>query len=258
MTLTRENYYSQEANEEYLSASQFKAFYECEAGALAEIRGEHVRADSAALLFGSYVDAYFSDELEEFRNDRSELFTKGGGLKVEYRQAEEVIQRIQRDPMMMKYLSGEKQVIMTGEIEGVPFKIRMDSYHPGKAIVDLKTMRSLEPVWSAEEHRKLPWWAAWGYDIQGAVYQEIVWQNTGERLPFFLVVATKETEPDLEIGRIDQEVLDRKLSLVKALAPVYQEIKEGRKAPSRCGRCGYCRRTKVVREIMAYSLWEAG
>ena len=40
----------------------------------------------------------------------------------------------------MEYMSGEKQVIMTGEIEGVPVKIKIDSYHPNKMIVDLKVM----------------------------------------------------------------------------------------------------------------------
>lgn len=43
----------------------------------------------------------------------------------------------------MKYMSGEKQVIMTAELYGTPWKIKMDSYIPGVAIVDLKVMASL-------------------------------------------------------------------------------------------------------------------
>lgn len=39
MILTAENYYSQEANLAYMSASQFKAFDRCEAAALAELGG---------------------------------------------------------------------------------------------------------------------------------------------------------------------------------------------------------------------------
>ena len=75
---------------------------------------------------------------------------------------------------------------MTGEISGVPFKIKMDSYHPDK-IVDLKYMASLRSPNMFEPMVKY-----WGYDIQGAIYQEIVRQNTGKRLPFFLNIATKE------------------------------------------------------------------
>ena len=40
MKLTHENYYSPEANQAYMSVSQFKAFDRCEAAALAELRGE--------------------------------------------------------------------------------------------------------------------------------------------------------------------------------------------------------------------------
>ena len=43
-------------------------------------------------------------------------------------------------------------------------------------------------------------WKAWGYDIQGAIYQEVVRQNTGILLPFGLAVATKEKpEPDIAL-----------------------------------------------------------
>ena len=53
MNLTAENYFSQEAQREYMSASQFKAFDRCEAAAAAELRGEYVRDESTSLLIGS-------------------------------------------------------------------------------------------------------------------------------------------------------------------------------------------------------------
>ena len=56
MILTAENYYSQEANLAYMSASQFKAFDRCEAAALAELRGEYIPPASTALLVGGHVD----------------------------------------------------------------------------------------------------------------------------------------------------------------------------------------------------------
>ena len=40
MNLNQANYYSKEADMEYMSASQFKAFRKCEAAAVAELRAE--------------------------------------------------------------------------------------------------------------------------------------------------------------------------------------------------------------------------
>ena len=70
---------------------------------------------------------------------------------------------------------------MTGDIFGVPFKIKIDSYLPDK-IVDLKIMRDFEPIY-VEGKGRVSFIEAWGYDIQAGVYQEIVRQNTGKQLP---------------------------------------------------------------------------
>ena len=51
-----------------------------------------------------------------------------------------IIARIERDEYFMKYMSGQKQVIMTGELFGAKWKIKIDSYIPDVAIVDLKVM----------------------------------------------------------------------------------------------------------------------
>ena len=59
MRLTEENYFSREAQMEYMSASQYKAFLECPAAAMAEIRGEYIREETKALTLGSYMDALF-------------------------------------------------------------------------------------------------------------------------------------------------------------------------------------------------------
>lgn len=64
MELTAENYYSPEANAEYMSVSQFKSFagtdgkLACEAEAMAELRGEWEMKKTTALMVGSYVDSY--------------------------------------------------------------------------------------------------------------------------------------------------------------------------------------------------------
>ena len=91
---------------------------------------------------------------------------------------------------------------MTGEIDGVPVKIKMDSYHPDRAIVDLKIMRDFQPVW-VDGKGKLPFAEAWGYDIQGAIYRAV----EGNSLPFILAAATKEKVPDIALISIPTDVL---------------------------------------------------
>lgn len=244
MKLTHRNYFSKKANQEYMSVSQFKAFDKCQATALAEINGKYVREQSTALLVGSYCDAYFEGALEKFKTEHPEIFKRDGTLKAEYIQAEEIIARIKKDKLFMQYVSGLNQVIMTGEICGVPVKIKVDSLHADK-IVDLKIMRDFENVYDAEKG-SLPYFEAWGYDLQGAVYQEIVRQNTGLTLPFYLAAATKEKTPDIDIVHINQKSLDFAFEHFKANVEMYDAIKKGIIPPERCGKCPYCKETKVL------------
>ena len=78
MKLNNTNYFSPEAQMEYFGASQLKSFIQCENKAMAEISGEYKRPFSKALTMGSYVDAWFSDEMDEFMNLHLELFKKDG------------------------------------------------------------------------------------------------------------------------------------------------------------------------------------
>ena len=88
MQLTNENYYSKEANEEYLSVSQYKDFMGtygkrgCEEYALAKIEGtwEENMEDSDALMVGSYVDAHFEGTLDLFKAKHPCMFKKDGDL----------------------------------------------------------------------------------------------------------------------------------------------------------------------------------
>lgn len=248
--ISAENYFSKENNLRYMSVSQFKAFENCEASALAELNGEFQREKTTSLLVGSYVDAHFEGTLDIFKAQNPEIFKRDGGLKSEYTQAEYIIERIQRDEMFMAYMSGQKQVVFTGEIAGVPVKIKVDSYNVGKSIVDLKIMKDFNPIYKPEMGR-LSFIEAWGYDYQGAVYQEIVHQNTGERLPFFIAAATKEKEPDIGIFQIEQSALDVALEIFTANMPQYDALKRGIVGePIRCEKCDFCKRTKVLSKII--------
>ena len=278
MKLTKNNYYGPKANAEYMSVSQYKSFSKCEAMAMAELKGEYSRPKSDALLLGSFVDEMLTgtkkSQIKFVADNYSDIFQKSSKIYVAMNklentksriayvgdyytdifdsenkpyativQALETIDRIKKQPLMMQHLGGKHQTIMAGKIAGVPFKIKMDSYHPNAIIVDLKYMSSLRSPNLFEPMVKY-----WGYDIQGAIYQEIVYQNTGKLLPFYLVVGTKEKPAHLAIAEIKQYDLDDALEQVKKNAPRYQAIKKGKIEPERCEDydCNYCTETVLI------------
>ena len=246
MKLTQKNYFSKKASQEYMSVSQFKAFEKCQHSALAEINGKYKREKTTAMLVGSYVDSYFEGTLGNFIRKNPEIFKANGTLKADYIQAEAIIQRILKDRLFMKHLSGEKQVIMTGSINGVAVKIKIDSLLPDR-IVDLKIMKDFEPAYS-DEKGVLPWFEAWGYDLQGAVYQEIVRQNTGLKLPFYLAAATKEKVTDIDVIHLPQAMLDFALERFTNSVEMFDAIKKRIIVPERCEKCEYCKTTKKLKE----------
>ena len=250
--ITAENYYSPKINMAYMSASQFKDFQSCEARALATVKGEYVRETTTALLVGSFIDAYFEGEkaFNKFKTEHPEIYNsrKPGELKADFKEAEKIITVIEADPLMMKYLSGEKQVIVTGKIEGVPIKGKLDSFFPGKAIVDGKIMKDFEPIY-VPDLGKVNFVRAWGYDIQGAFYRAAVQQKYGTLLPFFIDAATKQDEPDKAVIRVPDGLLDSALELVKSRIVHYDEVKRGIVPAQRCEKCAYCRATKKLDRV---------
>lgn len=252
MNLTADNYYSQEANIEYMSVSQFKDFngtygkVACEFEAVEKMYERWNPEKSTALLVGGYVDAYFEGSLDKYKKENPSIFTQKGDLRADYKKADKIIARIERDEYFMKYLSGEKQAIMNGKLFGTEWKIKMDSYIPNVAIVDLKVMSSITDLKWVRDLGYLDFVRYWGYDIQGAVYQKIVEINTGKKLPFFIAAATKEDEPDIRIIQITQNYLDEALNVVQVNLPRVLRVKSGEVTPDRCELCDCCRHNRVL------------
>ena len=250
MEITKDNYFSTEANTEFWSVSQFKAFKDCEARAMAELSGDYVRPESKDLLIGSYVDAYFSGELDTFMEQHPELFNKRtGALKVDYQRCDEIISVAENDDFFMEYMNGDTQTIMTGELFGVQWKIKVDVLHDDK-IVDLKVMKDMLPMFKDGERKTFI--DVWGYDIQGFVYQQIVKANTGKELPFYLAVLTKEKVPDHEVIRIPNYRLNSAGELVKHYIKRFDKVKHGIKEPAKCGVCDWCRSQKKLVKPLEY------
>ena len=167
--LCENNYFSLENEIKYTGSSQIKSFLKCEACALAKLRGEWIEETSKVMLASSYIDEAVSGTLDNFKEKHPEIFLKNGDLKADYKIAEEVLNQMQQDEMFMKYLNGEHQIIMTGEISGVPVKIKIDSFHKDKCIVDLKAMANLDLIWNDKTRQKENFVDAYDYVLQRSI-----------------------------------------------------------------------------------------
>ena len=256
--VTADNYYSLEMAQKYCSASQYKSIIGypllkvCEHRAMAELRGEWKQETTKALLIGQILDSLWEgatveELLERFPDCVSSRGATKGQLKSEYQQAIQLYERTLRDKKFCQYMSGEKQTIMTGEIEGLPFKIKMDSFSPSVCITDLKTTQDAScdfRYYIPDSGERLPFYLAYGYDIQLAIYREIVRQNTGDTLRCYIAAVDKKPHPLPVIIEMEQNLLDEALENVKRNCGHIIKLKSGEIEPViRCGECDYCRDT---------------
>ena len=259
MELNEKNYYSDEANKEFMSVHQYLDFAGhmgirgCEAKAFAKLSGEYSEETTEAMLIGAYVDSAFEGTLDEFKKEHPECFTQKGELKAGYKRAERMIERCKEDDFFMQFMSGEKQRIFTGYLFGCEWKCKLDSYIPGKCIVDLKTSANIHQSWKVVDYGFTSFVEYWGYILQLAVYQKIVEINTGEKLPCFIAAVTKEDEPEIAIIGIDQQSLDHALNEIEMNMASVLAVKNGEVEPIRCERCNYCKSTVKLDKVIHYN-----
>lgn len=252
--LTKNNYYSAEANWEYMSASFVKEMMSCEARAIAEMRGEWERPQITALMVGSFVDAAFDGPktFQYWLDENSACLVKrGGGLKAEYARAAEMVDRAKQDAVFMEFMRGQKQKILTGSIDGIPFKCKLDVYRKGERIVDLKTTKDMQPMYKPGEGR-LSFADYWLWPLQMAIYQYI----EGNHLPCYLAVITKEDPPDIAVIQVEQEKMDAEIDFLRSKLPRYNAVKMGLIEPDRCENCAYCRATRKLDGVRLLSEFE--
>ena len=265
IAITQENYFSPTVNMAYLDCTTYKNFVgtpgikSCEARALAEARGEIEHPVSTALMVGSYVDAYFSNELDQFKAEHPEIISSRGAtagqLKTEYQQANIMIERAIREPLFMKFMEGDTQRIFTGEIEGVPVRCKVDSID-GKRITDLKTVQSLSKTYYASDlNERLDFITNFGYTTQLAMYREIVRQNTGELLPCYIAAISKDKtdnvpHPRVAVIQIPEPIMDDEIIKIKHEITKVWDIMQGNMDPICCGVCDFCADTLPLERII--------
>ena len=258
LELNHDNYFSNEADREYFSVSQFKSFRECEAKTMAKLNGTWVDGENDAFTLGSYVHLWSEGgNLGEFRAAHPEMFKKDGTLLKKYEVADKMIQTLAQDPLIEKVREGQKEVIMTGELFGAPWKIMIDIYNPSKGVfVDLKTTREIsKKYWNEDLRVKQNFIEYYDYLLQMAVYAEIEKQNRKgiDYLQPHIIAVSKEEIPDKAVILVGTEYIPDKLLEVETLLPHFIKVKKGEKEPTRCEHCDYCRSTKKIDKIIHYT-----
>lgn len=260
VVLQPDNYYSADADQVYMSNSQYKKWLQCEAATLAELSGEWKEEPSDAMLIGSYVHAASEGTLEQFKDEHPELFsTRGeskGQLLAKYKQAEKMVETLNGDEFIQTVLTGEKEVIVTAEFAGAMWKAKLDVYNPEQGFIsDIKTVKSIrDKVWDSVEGRYLSWVQGYGYVRQLALYTEFerIWSGRNKRLKPLIVAISKEEMPDKAVIGIDEKTIKAELEAVKQNMDHILLVKNGFLPPERCEQCAYCRSTKKITKVIDY------
>lgn len=255
LQLTPETYFSIEADREYMSVSQYKNFKTCEAKALhdLEIPDETYKE---SFLQGSLFEALVAGNSQLFIAQHPEMISSRGStagqLKSEFQRVVKAAEKFNSQEFFRDIIEKcEKQVILTGEICGVPVKCCLDLFDRKTfSIYDIKCMKDFNEQWNKEEKRYIPWYYAWGYVLQLAVYRLIVKQNfNSEPKEVALLAASKEETPDIQALKFDEYLLGLELEEFKNNIKHYDNLKKGIEKPIACGHCEYCKTMKEIHEF---------
>lgn len=256
MELTHQNYFSKEADLEYMSVSQFKLFRECQSKALAIIQGQEPAIYKDAFLEGQLFEALVAGDKNLFMAKHSEeIISKTGKTagqpKANFKKVFSAAEKFNQQDFFKNIINKcQKQVILTGEIEGVKVKCVLDLFDKDtNSIYDIKCMGNFDDQWNKSEKKYMPWYYTYGYVLQLAVYREIVKQNFGEPKEIGLIAATKEEIPDIAAKSFSFDLLDIELEEFKNNIKRYDNIKKGIETPVACGECDYCKKLKIIEKF---------
>lgn len=264
MVITRKNYYGPKADAEYMSNSQYKAWMTCPAKKWAEMHGKWTESEPIAFTIGKYVDTALltPGELDTFVDlNRPALFTsRGDKPRAETMRADKMIERVQRDDGDFKSaLDGDTQTLITWNMFGVKWRALLDVVDFERGLVtDLKTCKDFGQVWHEPTRQKVPFYEAYGYWAQLAIYREAYKSKAGEYPKAVTIAAvTKEEYPRLKVIVFDNDERFRhELEKIEMNLP---DVIKWRQAKSvdglpRCGACNYCADTGNPSMELAESL----
>lgn len=252
MKLTKDNYYDHVTDWQYMSATIFKSFMQCEGATLAKIKSDKLVDETATpLLVGNYVHSYFESAKahEAFRKAHAkEMLTQKGALRSEYKTADAMIGRLEADDFFNFVYQGEKESIVSGELFGVEWKGKIDCLNLEKGyFVDLKTAADLHKhVWSDRFGGYVSFILAYGYVLQMYVYKELLQQMYHKPFTPYIFAVSKQSPPDIAAVKIDDARYSLEAEYIKKHLPRIMDVMNGEIEPHYCGECDYCRHNKQL------------
>jgi hypothetical protein len=256
MQLTKENYYTKEADMAYMSVSQLKSFMTCEAKTMAKLKGEFVEEDKDSFLQGHYLHAWNEGKLDEFQNNNLEIYKYSNpqkGKKEAFLNIDKIIESLTQDENIMEMIQGDKEVIMTANLFDVDWKIQIDTHNrPKGRFADLKFMNDInKKFWDNSTKTYVNFIRQYKYHYQMVIYAIIEQLATGseDMLEPYIVAISKEVPPRKIILNGFLEDVSEVLSDVAARLPRIIKVKNGLETPWFCGECDYCRSILKARTI---------
>lgn len=258
--LTKSNYYSHDTDFQYMSFSVFRDFEQCEAATLAKLKGDwEPTSNPEPLLVGNYVHSYFESPKahQEFvEANKSEILSSRGKtkgqLKSSYKVADGMIKALSEDDFFnYVYASGDKEVIVTGELFGHQWKGKIDSLCLDRGyFCDLKTVDDFHKGhWNPVLRQKTNFVEDRGYHMQMAIYQELIKQTFGIDCQPYIFGVSKQVPPDKIAISFDgdgQFLMNQALEKIKNDQDRFWQVLMGEEKPKACGKCEYCRQGKQL------------
>lgn len=229
----------------HISFSSWNRYQECETKALAYDKGDYKMKPTSAMKASSLADVLLTGDEEaqiKFMEKNPDMYTLKGELKAEYKKIINCVERAKQDKEFMKYMKGVTQVELEGEIGGVPVKGIIDVLNEN-FITDLKAVKDFKKEWDSKHRQWVTWVQYRNYFVQGAIYRELYYQNTGTYLPFIIAALTKEEHSERAIITFPDDALDEALEYFTSSMQRIAMLRAGEAEPNRCMKCDYCKDT---------------
>ena len=266
--LNNKNYFGALAEAKYFGSSSIKAFDNnhtgtevfgnlveggCSAREVAVIKGDYTKPDKKVFLVGQYVHAWgdSKESFQEFCSDNyAKIYTKGSKPRSDFERADLMIDVLKNCPIVTDMKNCEHEIIMVGIIAGVEIKIVVDLLDLERNyFADYKTTDKIGKL-TYKNGKKLSFIDTYDYKLQFAIYEEIIYQNTGKHLDCYIIVVDKKPTPEHNIiymGNVDNaDWYAEKLEEVELKLPHLQLVKTGKADPVRCEECAYCISTRKL------------
>jgi hypothetical protein len=187
--------------------------------------------------------------LEEFKKENPTIYSSRGAtkgqLKAEYQTANIMTNSLENDENCMKFLDGEKEVIIQGELFGIKWRGMVDVLNLEKGFFsDLKTTQGIH-----KKYGGLTFIEQYGYIEQMAIYRELIKQQFGKDLIPYIVAIEKNNNPLKAIIKVDERYTSPKLEEIEFNIVRIKNVKQGIEQPIGCGECDYCRKVSKVTQI---------